>query len=125
MTFRKIKSACVSSTECIISHFPINCNPLSQFFESLNTALSCVERFASFLLPKFRDAETSNMFRNKPTAGSVCGGICCSFPLLYLKYSQTRTKQNSIKTETLALLPFAPRRCVFHLSFLIVPLLGL
>ena len=34
MTFKKIKSACVSSTECIISHFPINCNPLSQFFES-------------------------------------------------------------------------------------------
>ena len=26
----------------------------------------CVERFATFLLPKCRNAETSNMFRSKP-----------------------------------------------------------
>ena len=48
--------------------------------------------FYYVLLPKCRNTETSNMFRNKPTAGSVCEGICCSFPFYQLK-------QNSIISD--------------------------
>ena len=46
---------------------------------------SCVECFMLLFLSICRKAETSNMFRSKPTEGSVCGGICCSFPLFQLR----------------------------------------
>ena len=67
---------------------------------------SCVECFMLLFLPKCRNAEKSNIFRSKPTVGSVCGGICCSVPFLYLTPLQNRIKQNSIKNETLDFLLF-------------------
>ena len=77
----------------------------------------CVERFTTSFLAKCRSTKTSNMFLNKHNHCIAREGICCSFPLLYLR---NRTSQNRIASlETISCIffiigfPNRPQRCSY------------